>query len=223
MRLLFVEDSKRLRQYVGAALKKEGYAIDMCADGEEGLWYAETHEYDAMILDIMVPKIDGLALLKKLRANGKQTHVLLLTARDRVEDRVRGLGAGADDYLVKPFALAELLARVQALCRRGYGAKKTRLVIGDLEIDLGKKHVSVDGKPIVLPPREYSLLEYLALRRGQLISRTEIEAHLYDDLTDAVSNVIDSAICSLRKRITPAGAESIIKTRRGLGYILEAE
>ena len=222
MRLLFIEDSERLRRYVGAALKKAGYALDVCADGEEGLWNAETHDYDAIILDLMLPKLDGLTLLQRLRAGGKQTHVLLLTARDSVEDRVRGLLTGADDYLVKPFDLSELLARVHALCRRGYGTKQTRLVFGKLEIDIAARSVRLAGEPVELPPREYALLEYLALRRGEVVTRTEIEARIYDDLVGAMSNVVDSAICSLRKKITPPGTLALIHTRRGAGYVLES-
>ncbi len=223
MRLLFVEDSERLQRYVGAALKKEGYAVDACVDGEEGLWLAETHDYDAIILDLMLPKLDGLTVLERLRASGKQTHVLLLTARDRVEDRVRGLLTGADDYLVKPFDLSELLARVHALCRRGYGAKARDLAFGDLVIDTVSKRVQVVGKLVELPPREYALLEYLALRSGEVVSRSEIEAHIYDDHVGAMSNVVDSAICSLRKKITPFGSKPLIQTRRGLGYVLDAK
>ncbi len=223
MRLLFVEDSERLQRYVGAALKKAGYAVDACTDGEEGLWLAQTHDYDAIILDLMLPKLDGLTLLERLRESGKQTHVLLLTARDSVEDRVRGLLSGADDYLVKPFDLSELLARVYALCRRGYGAKQARLVFGDLVIDAAAKSIRLAGEPVELPPREYALLEYLALRRGQVVSRSEIEAHIYDDVAGAMSNVVDSAVCSLRKRITPPGAKPLIQTRRGLGYVLDAK
>ena len=223
MRLLFIEDSERLQRYVGAALKKAGYAVDAATDGEDGLWLAQTHDYDAIVLDLMLPKLDGLALLERLRSGGKQTHVLLLTARDSVEDRVRGLLTGADDYLVKPFALPELLARVHALCRRGYGAKQARLILGELEIDTGAKSVRIGGAPIELPPREYALLEYLALRRGEVVSRSEIEAHIYDDLSGAMSNVVDSAVCSLRKKIALPGAKPIIQTRRGLGYLLTAE
>jgi len=222
MRLLFVEDSERLRRYVGTALKREGYAVDISSDGEEGLWLAQTHDYDVILLDLMLPKLDGLSMLEKLRTAGKQTHVLLLTARDSVEDRVRGLLTGADDYLVKPFDLAELLARVHALCRRTYGAKHTRLVFGELEIDTAAKSVRLAGESLDLPPREYALLEYLALRRGEVVSRSEIEAHIYDDLVGATSNVVDSAICSLRKKITQPGSKPQIQTRRGLGYVLDA-
>jgi DNA-binding response OmpR family regulator len=221
MRLLLVEDSPRLQRSLTTALKKAGYAVDVAGDGEEGLWLATSNDYDTVILDLMLPRLDGLSMLERLRAGGKQTHVLLLTARDTVEDRVRGLRKGADDYLVKPFALDELLARVEALCRRSYGTKRTRIVLGELTIDTGARIVTLASTPVELTPREYALLEYLALRQGQVVSRTEIEHHIYDDSTDPLSNVVDSAICTLRKKVTPSGAKPLIHTRRGHGYVLE--
>lgn len=217
--MLLVEDSERLQRSISTALKKSGYAVDSATDGEEGLWLAESNDYDAIILDIMLPKLDGLSLLRKLRAAGRDTHILLLTAKDTVEDRVHGLESGADDYLVKPFALEELLARVQALCRRGYGQKTSALAIGPLTIDTLKKSALVHGRPAELSPREYHLLEYLAMRRGQVVSRTDIESHIYDGQVDPMSNVVDSAICLLRKKL---GEPSLIQTRRGLGYVLDA-
>jgi DNA-binding response OmpR family regulator len=171
------------------------------------------------VLDVMLPKLDGLSVLRKVRAAGKATHVLLLTARDTVADRVEGLRQGADDYLVKPFALAELLARVEALCRRAYGAKAGLLRLGALELDLPAKRLRRGGTEVSLTAREWRLLEYLALRRGQIVPRTEIEAHIYDDLVEPMSNVVDSAVYGLRRKIGP----DVIHTRRGLGYVLEAE
>ncbi len=171
----------------------------------------------------MLPKRDGLSLLQRLRSQGKKTHVLLLTARDTVADRVLGLQKGADDYLVKPFALDELLARVQALCRRAYGAKQPRIVIADLEIDTNAKEVVRAGHPVKLKPREYLLLEYLALRTGQVVSRGDIEAHIYDDELDLMSNAVESAVSSLRKKISAPNPAPIIHTRHGLGYVLKAE
>jgi DNA-binding response OmpR family regulator len=221
MRVLVVEDSPRLQRSLGTALRKSSYAVDTASDGEEGLWLAQSHDYDVIILDLMLPKRDGLAVLTELRRQGKNTHVLLLTARDTVSDRVKGLQAGADDYLVKPFALEELLARVQALCRRAYGTKQTRLVIADLVIDTLSRQVSRGSQPIELPAREYLLLEYLAQRRGQVVSRTEIEEHIYDGQVDPMSNVVDSAICNLRKKLAGSGESSLIHTRRGLGYVLD--
>lgn len=223
MRVLFVEDSKRLQVTIGAALRRSDYAVDVAGDGEEGLWLAESNDYDVIVLDIMLPKLDGLSLLQRLREKGRSTHVLLLTAKDTVENRVHGLQCGADDYLVKPFALEELLARVQALCRRTYGIKQPRIVIADLEIDTVTKVVSRAGRPVKLKPREYLLMEYLALRTGQLVSRDDIEAHIYDDEADLMSNVVESAICSLRKKIGAPNPAPLIHTRHGLGYVLQME
>jgi DNA-binding response OmpR family regulator len=221
MRVLLVEDSPRLQRSLAVALKKAGYAVDVVGDGEEGLWHASHQDYDAIVLDIMLPRLDGLSLLERLRALGKQTHVLLLTARDTVEDRVRGLRKGADDYLVKPFALDELLARIEALCRRAYGTKQTHLVLGDVIIDTGARIVTSSGAQVELTPREYALLEYLVLRQGQVVSRQEIEEHIYDEAADPLSNVVDSAVCSLRKKLMASGAEPLIHTRRGHGYVIQ--
>jgi len=223
MKVLLVEDSARLQMSVGRALRKAGYALDVTDNGEDGLWQAEANDYDVIVLDIMLPKLDGLSLLRQLRQNGKGTHVLLLTARDTVEDRVQGLKLGADDYLVKPFALEELLARVEALCRRAYGSKQTRLVIADLEIDTVAKEVFRAGNLVRLKPREYLLLEYLARRSGQVVTRGEIEAHIYDDSVDPMSNVVESAVCSLRKKISAPNPAPLIHTRHGLGYVLKVE
>jgi len=223
MRVLLVEDSVRLRQTVSTWLRRNGFAVDASADGEEGLYLAETNDYDALVLDIMLPKLDGLALLQRLRKQGKRTHVLLLTAKDTVADRVRGLELGADDYLVKPFALEELLARVKALCRRAYGSKETRLSVGDLEVDTAARKVSRAGRPITLQPREYALLEYLARRCGQIVTRTEIEEHIYGGEVETASNAVDSAICSLRQKLGERSTAPLIHTRRGMGYELAAE
>jgi len=220
MRVLVVEDSARLRQTVSTWLRRHGFAVDASGDGEEGLFLAQNTDYDVIVLDIMLPKLDGLTLLQRLRQAGKSTHVLLLTAKDTVPDRVRGLELGADDYLVKPFALEELLARVKALCRRAYGSKDTRLVIGDLEIDTAARKVTRAGQPIALQPREYALLEYLARRRGHIVTRAEIEEHIYRGEVDLASNAVDSAICSLRQKLAAANPTPLIHTRRGLGYEL---
>ncbi|GAA5126242.1 response regulator transcription factor [Luteolibacter yonseiensis] len=220
MRLLFVEDSKRLQQTVGTALRRAGFAVDVTGNGQEGLWLAEANEYDVIVLDIMLPGLDGLGLLKQLRDQGRNTHVLLLTARDTVADRVRGLHAGADDYLVKPFALEELLARVQALCRRAYDSKQNKIIIGDMHIDTAARTVSRAGHVIMLQAREYALVEYLARRAGQVVSRTEIESHIYDGDTGLMSNVVDSAVCAVRRKLHVANPEPIIHTRRGQGYVM---
>ena len=221
MRVLLVEDSTRLRTYLARGLQRAGFAVDTAADGEDGLYCALSGGHDAIILDIMLPKRDSLSLLKELRARDIKTHVLILTAKDTVEDRVKGLDTGADDYLVKPFALEELLARVQALVRRSYGVKTSRLSFGELEIDMVRRMASRSGEELSLKPREYSLLEYLALRAGELVTRTEIEQHIYDERVEPTSNVVDSAICSLRKAIDTPDKASMIHTRRGIGYMFE--
>ena len=218
MRVLLVEDSSVLRRSVRRALRHEGFAVDVAEDGAEGLAAAEANEYDAIVLDVMLPKLDGLTVLRRLRAAGKQTHVLLLTARDTVADRVEGLRQGADDYLVKPFALDELLARVAALCRRAYGAKESVLLVGAIELDFAARRVSRSGLPVELTAREWRLLEYLGRRLGEVVPRAEIEAHIYDEMVEPMSNVVDTAIYALRQKLGPG----LIHTRRGLGYVLEA-
>jgi DNA-binding response OmpR family regulator len=223
MRVLLVEDSERLRDSIGTALRNSQYAVDTSADGKEGLWLAHANQYDTIILDIMLPGMDGLTVLREFRAAGGETQVLLLTAKDSIQDRVYGLRNGADDYLVKPFALEELLARVDVLCRRRYGHKQKVIKIGDLCLRLNQKQAERGGELLELKPREYRLLEYLASRHGQVVSRQEIEAHIYDDLVEPMSNVVDSAICALRKKIGGPNAPPLIHTRRGLGYILEEE
>jgi DNA-binding response OmpR family regulator len=221
MRVLLIEDSVRLQRSITMGLKKEGYRIDTTGDGEEGLWFIESCDYDVVILDIMLPGLDGLSLLNRIREKGNTVHVLILSARDTLEDRIKGLETGADDYLVKPFAFQELLARVQALVRRKYTAKSNIISLGDLKIDLNRRLVSRDNIPVSLPPREFLLLEFLILNRGKAVSRTSIEEHIYDDKADPFSNVIDAAICSLRKKIETKGDNSHIKTIRGYGYIIE--
>jgi len=223
MRLLFIEDSARLQRSVGRGLRKAGYAVDIAGDGEEGLWLAEGNQYDAIILDLMLPRRDGLSVLRKLRANKNGTHVLILTAKDTVENRVEGLQAGADDYLIKPFAFEELMARVQALCRRNYQRKNPHIALDDLEVDSAARVVMHNGKTIALTPREFMLVEYLALRRGEVVSRAEIEAHIYSDSADLMSNTVDSAVCIVRRKIAAAGARLVILTRRGMGYSIESE
>jgi DNA-binding response OmpR family regulator len=223
VRILLVEDSERLQRSVGTALRRSGYAVDLAADGDKGLALAEAHDYDVIVLDIMLPKRDGLSMLGQLRQQGRNVHVLLLTAKDTVDDRVKGLRAGADDYLIKPFALEELLARVQTLCRRAYRRKDPRLIVGDLEIDTVAKQVVRAGRPIALKPREYALLEYLAFRAAEVVTRRDIEMHIYDDLVDPMSNVVDSAVSVLRKRIGGPGSPPLIHTRHGIGYVLKAE
>jgi DNA-binding response OmpR family regulator len=221
MRLLLVEDSERLQRSLGTGLRRAGYAVDITGSGADGLYRASAVDYDVLILDIMLPGLDGLSVLRRLREQGRDTHVLLLTARDTVDDRVTGLRAGADDYLVKPFAFDELLARVEALGRRE-GRKSPVVRVGDLQIHPAARTVTRGTQEIPLLPREFALLAYLAARAGEVVSRTEIEAHIYDDRVEPMSNVIDSAICALRRKIDSPGVASMITTRRRVGYVLAA-
>ena len=220
MRILLVEDYEPLRNAVAQGLREVGFAVDVTGDGTEGLWYAQGNDYDAIVLDIMLPGMDGLTILQRLRQKNQTVPILLLTARDGVEDRVRGLDGGADDYLVKPFAFDELLARVRALVRRGYGRKNPIISVGDLEIDTAKRTVSRGGTSLSLTAHEYALLEYLALRAEEVVSRTEIWEHVYDFHSMAESNVVDVYIGYLRKKIERPDLPRLIHTRRGQGYML---
>jgi DNA-binding response OmpR family regulator len=225
VRILLIEDSERLQRALATGLRKVGYAVDVTGDGQEGLWYATHHTYDAIVLDLMLPGLDGISLLKKLREGDGEyanVQVIMLTAKDTVADRVAGLRAGADDYLVKPFAFDELLARIEALTRRQHGTKNPTRTIGELTIDSAARIVWRQGQRIELSAREYSLLEFLVLRLGQVVTRSEIESHLYDEHAEIMSNVIDAAVYSLRKKIDVPEHPSLIQTRRGMGYILTA-
>lgn len=222
MRLLIVEDAARLRATLGQALTRMGHAVDLAEDGTEGDLMGRTAKYDAVVLDRMMPGKDGLEVLRGWRRDGIDTPVLLLTALDGVEEKVRGLGDGADDYLTKPFALAELVARLEALARRRYGQPDPKVKVGPLEIDTAAKTVKREGEDVPLTAREFALLECLARRPGQVLSREQIEARLYAELDGPLSNAVDSAICSLRRKVCPPGTAPLIHTRRGLGYVLEA-
>jgi two-component system OmpR family response regulator len=216
MRILVVEDEPRLQRNLAKALREEGYAVDTAGDGDDGIFKAEACDYDAIVLDVMLPKLDGWELLARLRKK-KQTPVLMLTARDAHSDRVRGLDSGADDYLVKPFDLSELLARIRALIRRS--AKKTtnKIEIGEVALDTRARSVTRAGQPVTLTAREFAILEYLALHRGEVVSRTELYEHLFDENDDTLSNLLDVHIFSIRKKL---GA-GLITTRRGQGYCVE--
>jgi len=220
MRILLVEDYLPLQKSLAKGLREADFAVDVTGDGQEGLWYAKSNEYDVIILDIMLPKLDGLSILKQLRAKNKNTHVLILTARDTVEDRVKGLDLGADDYLVKPFAFAELMARIRALMRRKYEHKSPEIKTGDLRIDTVAKKVWRGSEEITLTSREYMLLEYLARRAGEVVSRTDIWDHIYEFKSEASSNVVDVYVGYLRKKIEKKGKPAILQTVRGQGYIL---
>ena len=222
MRILIIEDYEPLRRSTALGLREAGFAVDETGDGEEGAWYATSNPYDVIILDLMLPKVDGLTVLKRLREKGSEASVLILTARDGLEDRVQGLNLGADDYLTKPFAFDELLARVRALTRRAYQHKSPLLTIDDLVVDTAAKTVARAGKRIELTAREYALLEYLASRTGQTVSRAELWEHCYDFQAEAGSNVIDVYIGYLRRKLEKAGMTKLIHTKRGQGYVLEA-
>ena len=221
MRILIVEDSQALRESLRLGLSREGFAVDVAGDGELGLSYARNNPYDVLVLDLMLPKLDGLALLERLRdAPRERPHVLCLTARDRIEDRVEGLNAGADDYLVKPFAFEELLARIHALVRRRYQERSSVVEVGSLVLDVVARRASVAGRQLDLTAREYSLLEYLARRRGHTVSREEIEDHIYGVNRLPASNAVDSTVCILRSKLGEDGRD-LIRTRRGQGYVLD--
>lgn len=223
MRLLLVEDYKPLQKSIAMGMREAGFAVDVTGDGEEGFWYASTHEYDVIILDLMLPKMDGLTILKKLRKKKVSTHVLILTAKDQLNDRLEGLNSGSDDYMVKPFAFSELLARVQSLVRRQYKDKDPVVVVGDLKVHTLAQQVWRNDEEIVLTQREYSLLEYLLRRRGEVVSRSDIWEHVYDFHSNATSNVVDVYIGYLRKKIHKASLPTLIHTIRGKGYTLKAE
>jgi two-component system OmpR family response regulator len=216
MRILMVEDEPRLLHNVSKALREEGYAVDTAETGEDGLDKAEMNNYDAIILDVMLPKLDGWQVLGEFRKQ-KQTPVLMLTARDATTDRVRGLDGGADDYLVKPFDLPELLARLRALIRRSKGKANSTIEIGEIVLDTRARTVTRSGQPIVLTAREYAILEYLALHRGEVVSRTELYEHLFDETDDTLSNLLDVHVFSIRKKLRA----NLIATRRGQGYCIE--
>jgi DNA-binding response OmpR family regulator len=223
VRVLLIEDHKPMLKAVRQGLEEEGFAVDVAMDGEEGSYKAQTANYDIIILDLMLPKIDGLTLLQKWRREGMSAHVLVLTARGGIEDKVKGLDLGADDYLTKPFQWEELLARLRALIRRGHQVKGPVLRVHDLEIDTASRTVKRAGKPIKLTPREYALLHYLAYHRGQVMSRSQIWEHLYDEHDENTSNVVDVYIRYLRTKIDKDFEPPLILTRWGEGYMLRGE
>jgi DNA-binding response OmpR family regulator len=223
VRVLLAEDHRPLVRALKQGLEEEGFAVDVAYDGQEAAHKARATEYDVIILDLMLPREDGLSLLQRWRRAGLETHVLILTARDRIEDKVRGLDLGADDYLTKPFQLEELLARLRALVRRGHQVKDPVLRIYDLEIDTAARSVRRGGRPITLTPREYALLEFLAFHRGRVVTRTMIWEHLYNEEDENTSNVVDVYIRYLRSKIDKDFEPSLIVTRRGEGYLLRGE
>jgi two-component system copper resistance phosphate regulon response regulator CusR len=221
MRVLLVEDDVRIANFVAKGLRENSYAVDMAADGEAGLYQTAINEYDVIILDVMLPKKDGFAVCRELREKNIKTPILMLTARDAVEDKITGLDFGADDYLTKPFAFNELLARIRALLRRNTEIRPARIVINDLEIDTTAQRVRRGGKEILLTTKEYALLEYLARERGRVVGRSEIAEHVWDENFDAFSNLIEVYVKRLRSKMDEGFAVQLIHTRRGAGYILD--
>ncbi len=223
MRVLLIEDHKPLVRALRQGLEEEGFAVDVATDGAEGDFKARTAEYDVIILDLMLPKTDGLSLLQRWRKDGLTTHILVLTARGNMEDKVKGLDLGADDYMTKPFELEELLARLRALIRRGHQVKSPLIRVYDLEIDTASRTVKRGGQPIHLTPREYALLEFLAFHRGKITTRSMIWEHLYDDRDETTSNVVDVYIRYLRNKIDKGFDPPLILTRWGEGYMLRGD
>jgi two-component system OmpR family response regulator len=220
MRILVVEDDNKIASFIVKGLKQAGYAVDRCADGEEGLLFAQSTTYDAAVLDIMLPKLDGLSLVQRLRAKKIRTPVIILSAKAAVDDRVKGLEAGADDYLTKPFAFSELSARLQALIRRAtQSAEPSRLTSGDLELDLFSREVTRAGQKIDLQTREFALLEYLMRHAGRPVTKTMILEHIFDYSFDPQTNVVDVLVHRLRAKVDPD--KTRLQTIRGVGYVLK--
>jgi len=224
MRILVVEDDRKIASFVMKGLKEAGFAVDLAIDGEDGLHQALTAPYDAAIIDIMLPKLDGLQLIEELRRQNINTPVLILSAKRSVDDRVRGLQKGGDDYLTKPFAFSELLARVQALIRRASGTvEPTSLMVGDLSMDLLSRKVLRSGRQFDLQPREFALLEYLMRNAGRVVSKTMIMEHVWDYAFDPATNVVEARICRLRDKVDRGSDKKLIHTIRGVGYVLRED
>jgi two-component system copper resistance phosphate regulon response regulator CusR len=222
MRILLVEDDPRIARFVAQALREQTYAVDATADGDDALFKASVNDYDAVILDVMIEGRDGFEVCRELRASGSAVPVIMLTARDAVPDRIAGLDSGADDYLTKPFEVAELLARLRALLRRGRAVRPALVNVADLRIDTRAHAVTRAGRRVELTAKEYALLEYLARERGRVLTRAEIAEHVWDENFDPLSNLIDVNINRLRRKVDDGFAAPLIHTRRGEGYMLAA-
>jgi len=222
MRVLVVDDDSRLCEIVQRGLEEGGYAVDTVFDGEDGLFYAQGGPYDLILLDVMLPGMDGVEVCRRLRKKKIETPILMLTARDAIEDRVVGLDSGADDYLIKPFEFAELLARVRALLRREAGSRSPELVVGDMVMDTRTRRVMKDGCEVELTTKELAMLEYLMRNAGAVVTRRMLEEHVWDYEFDSLSNLVDVYIARLRKKLDSEGEDSVIATLRGLGYRLRA-
>jgi two-component system OmpR family response regulator len=222
MRLLIVDDDSKLAGSLARGLRREGYAVDLASSGEDALLQARVYDYDAVILDVMIPAPDGVEVCRALRQDGRWAPVLMLTARDGVGDRIRGLDAGADDYLVKPFDYGELIARLRALVRRGAPERPPVLVVGDLEVDPAAHTVIRAGRPVELTSREFALLEFLIRREGDVVSRTELLEHVWDENFEGSTNIVDVYVGYLRRKLEEPFGRPLIRTVRGAGYVLEA-
>ena len=221
MRILVIEDEKKIADFIKRGLKEEGYAVDLAIDGENGLFLATTNDYDLILLDLMLPKIDGITVCKRLREEKNPSPIIMLTAKDALKDKVTGLDAGADDYLTKPFAFEELLARIRAILRKKGERQATKLEVDDLSLDLYTHKVTRSGKEIELTSKEYTLLEYLMRNAGKVVTRTMISEHVWDIDFDTFTNVIDVYINYLRNKIDSGAKKKLIQTVRGRGYILK--
>jgi len=220
MRLLLVEDDARIARFVARGLQEQAYAVDVVANGEDALYQVQINDYDVVILDVMIPGQDGFATCRGIRALGKRIPVLMLTARDAVEDRIHGLDSGADDYLTKPFEFGELLARLRALLRRPQDLRPAQLVIGDLELDTASQTAKRGNRAISLTAKEYALLEFFARNANRVIGRSEIAEHVWDESFDPFSNLIEVYVNRLRRKLGEENGQSLLQTRRGSGYIL---
>ena len=215
MRVLIIEDEPELRRLLAQALREDGYAVDEAADGEDGLQKSVMWDYDVILLDLMLPQLDGLSVLSRLRKE-RTTPVIILTARDAVPDRVHGLDLGADDYVVKPFDLVEVLARTRALIRRAAGNADPRVEIGPVVIDTARRTIMKNGEPIVLTAREYAILELLAINRGRVVTKSQIYDHIFDENDDSLSNLVEVHVSNIRRKL----GRDFIETRRGMGYVI---
>jgi two-component system OmpR family response regulator len=221
MRLLIVEDDAKLAGSLARGLRRDGYAVDLAASGEDAVLQARVYDYDAVILDVMIPQPDGVEVCRTLRADGRWVPILMLTARDGLRDRIRGLDAGADDYLVKPFDYGELIARLRAVVRRGAPERPAVLIAGDLEVDPAAHTAVRDGRRVELTAREFALLEFLARRAGEVVSRTELLEHVWDQNFAGSTNIVDVYVGYLRRKLEEPFGRPLIRTVRGAGYVLE--
>ena len=223
MKVLVIEDSARLRKALKEGLTRSGFVVDLAADGEEGLVFLNANRYDVVVLDILMPRLDGLELLKRIRQSGNDVHVLVLSAKDLIEDRIKGLEAGADDYLVKPFSFDELVARIRSLGRRSQGAKSPQIQVEGVVLDMSRKDIFIAGEELHLTHAEYNVIEHLMRNRGRILSKAQLLDAIHDSDTHATSNLVEVIVSGLRKKLKGAGIESLIQTRRGFGYFIDAD